>query len=115
MNPLTDSRINQIKDLVQTMIDGANYVHDQINHGDLSMAMIVTEDIIIGFVSIEETIVSMKDELNDYAAVKRHLLLVKESLNKIVLSFESNEYQQVASVINHSLIKQLTNTRIEIE
>jgi hypothetical protein len=115
MNQLRDSRMNQIKDLLQTMIDGANYAHHQINHGDLSMAVIVTEDIIAGFVSIEETVVSMKDELNDHDAIEAHLALVKETLNKIVLSFESTSYQQISSIIKRSLVKQLTDLRIAIE
>lgn len=107
--------MNQIHDLLQTMIDGANYVHHQINDGDLSMAIIVTEDIITGFVSIEETVVSMKDELNDVDAVEYHLFLIKESLNKIVLSFETSSHQQVAAIINRSLVKQLTDMLIAIQ
>ena len=67
----------------------------------------VTEDIIIGFVSIEETLLSMKDVLNNFDEMKEQISLVKVPLNNIVLSFETNEYQQVASIIHRSLLKQL--------
>jgi len=104
---MTDNRLNQIHELLQTTIDAASYVYKQINDGDLSMAMSVTEDIIIGFVSIEETLLSMKDVLNNYEEMKEQITLVKASLNNIVLSFETNEYQQVASIIHRPLLKQL--------
>lgn len=104
---MTNQRITQIYELIETMIDAAQYVQNQINEGDLSMAIIVTEDLIAGFVSIEQTFIAMEAELVDYDKVDRQLALVKESLNKVVLSFESNEPQQVASIINRSLTKQL--------
>jgi len=104
---MTDQRITQIHELIETMIDAAQYIQDQINDGDLSMAIIVTEDLIAGFVSIEQTFIAMEAELTEYDNIDRQLALVKESLNKIVLSFESNEPQQVASIINRSLTKQL--------
>ena len=104
---MTDQRITQIHELIETMIDAAQYIQDQINNGDLSMAIIVTEDLIAGFVSIEQTFIAMAADLVEYDKVDRQLALIKESLNKIVLSFESNEPQQVASIINRSLTKQL--------
>lgn len=110
-----DDRLKQIHELIQTIIDGANYVHQQIINGDLSMAIIVTEDIITGFVSIEGAITSMGDELKQYDVVDHRLMLVKGSLDKIVLSFETNAYQQVASIINRSLIKQLNDLRVAID
>jgi len=112
---MTNQRITQIHELIETMVDATEYIKNQINDGDLSMAIIVTEDLIAGFVSIEQTFVAMKAELVEYEKIDRQLTLVKESLNKIVLSFESNAPQQVASIINRSLIKQLRELLVQLE
>lgn len=110
-----DNQINQLHELLQTMIDGANYVSHQITHGDLSMAVIVTEDIITGFMAVESTIHEMDQALNNDDVIFKQITKIKASLDKMVLSFESEAYQQVASIINRSLVKQLTEMRLMIE
>ncbi|GEM01714.1 hypothetical protein SAMN05421839_1205 [Halolactibacillus halophilus] len=110
---MTESRLNLVYELLETMIDATNYVHNQIADGDLLVAMVVMEDIISGFVTIEETLFTLK--LKDFNRVEQQMKSIKVSLEKIVLSFESNEYQQVASVINHSMLKQLTDLQKQLK
>jgi len=112
---MTDPRLNLVHELLETMIDATNYVHNQIVDGDSLMAMMVTEDIISGFVTIEETLLALKVELKDFNRIEQQLKSIKVSLEKIVLSFESNEYQQVASIINYSMLKQLTQLQKQLK
>jgi len=112
---MTEPRLNLVHELLDTMIVATNYVHNQIADGDSLMAMMVTEDIISGFVTIEETLLALKVELKDFNRIEQQLKSIKVSLEKIVLSFESNEYQQVASIINYSMLKQLTQLQKQLK
>lgn len=101
--------------LVETILEGLIHVQKQLNEKKYPEAMQLMEDVIVGFVSIENSVAPVFADLNDTELVEGHIDKVRESLGLVVTALENHSYGTVQEILQFTLIPNVKKLKERLE
>jgi hypothetical protein len=95
--------MRQVSDLSQTALEGLEYVKQMLNEGKIQAALSVSQDFTHAFYQMEKSCDLMMAE--NYAEdLRNQTIVLRESINLLVSSFEVAYYSKAKEVIQFNLL-----------
>lgn len=101
--------------LSETVLEGLTHLLKQLGEHKHSEAILLMNDVMMGIVSIENSVQPIFEKIADSVAVQEHLEQLHESMDNVVTALEQQSYETVEEHLQRSLIPQFEQVKNELE
>lgn len=105
--------MQQATELTETMVEGLKHIQKLLGTGKFEESVILLENVVASFASVEQSIVPVKAKLDNHA-IDAKSERVKEALNLILDACETSNYGKVQEMMQFTLIPQVQKWQKEI-
>lgn len=101
--------------LSETLVEGLTHVQKQLNEAKYPEAIQLMDDVIGGFASIENSVGPVLGNMEQTNLVEEQIEKVRNNLEQVVTSFESQSYGTAQEIIQFTLIPNVKKLQAEME
>lgn len=105
--------MQQATELTETMVEGLKHIQKLLGTGKFEESVILLENVVASFASVEQSIVPVKAKLDNHA-IEAKTERVKEALNLILDACEAMNYGKVQEMMQFTLIPQVQRWQKEL-
>ncbi|ADH98555.1 hypothetical protein Bsel_1036 [[Bacillus] selenitireducens MLS10] len=114
MDKYTDV-MKQSLNVLETMTEGLIHIQKQLGEGKAPDAIQLMDDMMVGFMSVKQSLEPVFEELEGTDIATQQLEKVSETLERVVTAFEGEAYGTVSEVLQFTLVPEVKKLHSALE